>query len=409
MKHIVIINQYCGSLTHGMEYRHYYLAKEMIKIGMEVTIISGSYSHLYKQLPITKGKFTFEEIDGVKYCWIKNPKYKKSVSVGRFINMAIFAWRIRHIYKKISKPDAIIVSSPSLFPIVLAKKWANYCKAKLFFEIRDIWPLTIQELGKFSANNPFVKFLSFFEKYGYKNADKVVSLLPNAYIHFKKFGLPETNFAYIPNGVVETDSISCIPLPESHQTLINQLKKQGKFLIGYAGTHGVANSLDTLIKVFSLLNDENIALVLVGKGQEKENLINLSQNLHCRNVHFLDTIDKQSIPTLLTQFDGLYIGLQKHPLFRLGISPNKMFDYMMAGKPIIQAIEAGNNLVEEAQCGFYAEPENVEDIKNSILKLINLSESERVAMGLNGKKYVLKNHSYNELALKYKHIIEETE
>ena len=406
--HIVIINQYCGSLVHGMEYRHFYLAKEMIKMGMEVTIISGSYSHLHKEQPVTHGKFTFEEIEGINYYWVKIPTYKKSISLHRLINMMAFAWKTRHFHKKnIKKPDLIIVSSPSLLPVVLGKKWANHCKAKLFFEIRDIWPLTLQELGGLSKWNPLVKIFSCFEKYGYKNADKVVSLLPNAYSHFKKLGVPESNFAYIPNGIAEEDWGSNTPLPESHQLLINQLKKEGKFIMAYTGTHGVANSLDTLIKVFSQLKEENLALVLVGKGQEKANLIQLASDLDCTNVHFLDPVDKPCMPTLLAQFDGLYVGLQKHSLFRFGISPNKMFDYMMAEKPIIQAIEAGNNIVKEARCGFYAEPENIEDIKNAILKLANFSDNERVEMGLNGKKYVLENHSYKNLALKYVQLMNE--
>jgi glycosyltransferase involved in cell wall biosynthesis len=405
--HIVIINQYCGSLEHGMEYRHYYLAKEMIKMGDEVTIISGSYSHLHKKQPVTNGRFTFEEIDGIKYCWVKIPSYKKSISLGRFFNMVVFACRIRNISKVIKPPDAITVSSPSLFPIVTGKKWATKCNAKLFFEIRDIWPLTLQEIGGLKKYHPLVKVLSFFERYGYKNADKVVSLLPNAYLHFKKFYLPESNFVYIPNGIEEVAQDSYLPLPESHQTLIAQLKSEGKFIIAYTGSHGVANSLDVPIKAFSQMKQENIALVLVGKGQEKENLKKLAKELNCKNVHFLNPVDKLCIPNLLSQFDGLYIGLQKHPLFRMGISPNKMFDYMWAAKPIIQAIEAGNNPVEEAQCGFYAEPENIEEIKNAILKLVNLSEKERVKMGLNGKEFVIKNHSYKNLALKYKQIIDD--
>ncbi len=147
-KTIWIINQYAGSAFHGMEGRHYYLAKEFINAGYEVLIISGSYSHLYKNLPTVKEAFTKEIIDGISYCWISIPPYEKSVSIGRFKNMMAFAWNLRKFpCTDYPKPDAIIVSSPSLFPIVTARKWATRFQVKLLFEIRDIWPLSLQELS----------------------------------------------------------------------------------------------------------------------------------------------------------------------------------------------------------------------------------------------------------------------
>ena len=179
-KTIWIINQYAGSSVHGMEYRHYYLAKEFIAKGHKVVIISGSYSHLHKLEPTTNGTFTSEEIEGITYCWVKVPKYDRSISLGRFKNMMAFAWNLRKLpLDDFPKPDAIIVSSPSLFPIVTARKWATIFKAKLLFEIRDIWPLTLQELGNLSNFHPLILFMRWFERYGYKKSDFVVSLFNN--------------------------------------------------------------------------------------------------------------------------------------------------------------------------------------------------------------------------------------
>lgn len=153
---------------------------------------------------------------------------------------------------------------------------------------------------------------------------------------------------------------------EEHGLLLSRFQKEGKFIVGFAGAHGIANSLYAVIDAVSSLAEQNVVLVLVGGGQEKENLIKYAHKKEIVNVYFLPTIDKLAIPNLLKEMDVLYIGLQKQSLFRFGISPNKMFDYMMAAKPIIQAIDAGNNLVGEADCGIDVEPDNVGEISKAI-------------------------------------------
>ena len=139
----------------------------------------------------------------------------------------------------------------------------------------------------------------------------------------------------------------------------------------------------------------------MGTGPEKERLIEYTKQHQIENVLFLPPVNKKLIPSLLEHMDALYIGLQRQSLFRFGMSPNKMFDYMMASKPVIQAIDAGNNLVEEAQCGLYAEPDNIEEIWNSILQLKNMPPEERIHLGKNGKDFVLRNHTYGVLAQKF--------
>ena len=183
------------------------------------------------------------------------------------------------------------------------------------------------------------------------------------------------------------------------------MKRQGKFIIGYTGAHGQANSLKCIIDAVSTLEKENVALVLIGSGQEKDRLQKYVIDNEITNVCFISPQPKELIPVCLNQMDVLYIGLQRQSLFRFGISPNKMFDYMMAAKPIIQAIEAGNNLVKEADCGVYAEPENVEAIAQAVLKLKAASSEEREKLGKNGYEYVLKYHSYDVLTERYLNIL----
>ena len=144
----------------------------------------------------------------------------------------------------------------------------------------------------------------------------------------------------------------------------------------------------------------------MGTGQIKDLLINYAKENDIKNVHFFPPISKKLIPSFLCRMDVLYIGFQKQPLYRFGISPNKIFDYMMAGKPIVQAIEAGNNLVKEAKCGLYVKPEDVQEIACAILTIKNMSDEERKILGENGHDYVMRNHSYSVLTEKYLKLME---
>ena len=177
---IWIINQYCGSKVHGMNFRSWYFAKELKK-GFHPHIISASYSHLFYKLPVTKGKFTLEDVDGIPFTWVKVSKYKGSQSIGRVLVMIQFMLNLFFLpKKKLNNPDVIIVSSLSPLPIINAYLWSIKHKAKLIFEVRDIWPLSLIEIGGFSKLNPLVLFFGWFEKFAYKKSDKVISLLPNA-------------------------------------------------------------------------------------------------------------------------------------------------------------------------------------------------------------------------------------
>lgn len=396
---ILLINHYAGSPAYGMEFRPYYMAKEWVKAGHKVLIVGGSYSHLRKQQP-TPG---LEKIDGIDYYWVKLNEYTGN-GLGRIISMILFVSKLWCNYKSYIgsfKPDIVIASSTYPIDIYPARKIARNYKAKLIYEVHDLWPLSPMELGGYSEKHPFIRIMQRAEDYCYKHVDGVVSILPKAEEHMKEHGLADGKFFYVPNGIATDDWEEPMSLPADHNIVISDLKHRGHFLVGFAGAHGIANSLYAIIDAIDQLKNENVSLVLVGTGQEKENLVKYSKERHIENVYFLEPINKLAIPSLLAEMDLLYIGLQKQSLFRFGISPNKIFDYMMAGKPIVQAIDAGNNLVEEANCGLYAEPGNVDAIKKTILDIKNLSDEERHNLGENGRQFVLENHTYQVLGANF--------
>jgi glycosyltransferase involved in cell wall biosynthesis len=387
-KNIWFVSQYAGAPGIGMQYRQFLFCTELQKRGHRASIISSKFSHLYNELP----KKSEQTIDGIYYHWIDTPHYRKSISIGRFWNMVVFAIRILFLNdKNLGTPDLIVVSSPSMLPIVAALKWRRKFRCKVFFEVRDIWPLTLQELGGLSKYHPLVLFMRYFEKMAYQKSDLILSLLPNAKDHYVAGGMAPHKFRYLPNGV-ETEK----------QNVQNEIVdwginfKETDFIVGYGGSIGKANALHYLIEAAKTLqNQTQIHFVIVGKGDELANLKNQAEGLN--NVHFIPPMEKSKFLMALQQFDLCYIGLEKEPLFRFGVSPNKLFDYMMAKKPILFSIDSGNRPVDEAQCGWSVSSADVTAIAHAIVDASNLSKEKLNTLGNNGFNFVVKNHSYKIL------------
>ena len=402
-KTIWIINQYAGSPLHGMEFRHYYLAKELDRLGCKVNIISGTFSHLYKKTPSATEEFTIEDIDGIKYCWIKVPPYSGTGSLGRIRNMMAFSRKLKNIpVEKLFKPDAIIVSSPSLFPVKAAKKFCDYFHAKMIFEVRDIWPLTLCELGGISRWHPLIRYMRHFEKFGYRKADKVVSLLPGAKEHFVRSGMKPEKFAWIPNGIFIDDKKVDLPEPE----ILPELKKisSGKFIVGYAGTIGVSNALENFIRASILLKENSrIHFVMVGDGGEKEKLMKMAGNNN--NISFFPSVHKEQVQMVLQSFNVCYIGWHRQSLYRFGISANKLFEYMYAGRPIIHAVDAYNDPVKENNCGWSIQPDDSEELASIISKVESFPPTDLDILGENGRKAVKGEYTYSILAKSFLELI----
>lgn len=402
-KTFLIINQTAGSPYHGMVYRNYYIAREWVKQGHKAIIISGSYFHNFSKLPETNGLFTKEEIDGIEYWWVKIPRYSESRSLGRLFTLFLFPFLLLFFpFWRLARPETVIVSGPPHLSIFNAWIWARFWGSTLVYEVRDIWPLTIVKLGGVSPWHPVILFLSFFEKLAYMAADRVVSVLALAYRHFEEKGMLPSKFCYIPNGV-DTSSEEIIEGDVSNK--IAQIAQTKKIVI-YTGSFGIANNLDQLIEAAQILqSNENIHFVLVGDGPHRKSLeIKASQ---LSNVSFLGPVPKKEIPGVLLHADVTYVGLMKSDLFKHGVSPNKLFDYMAAKKPVIMAIDTEDNIVERAECGILVPSCTPQGIADAVIALTNKSKEELAQIGLNGRKYLDINHTYESLAKKYIRVAEE--
>ncbi len=370
--------------------------------------MAGDFSHLRMKNPEVFRDFQRQDLDGIRYCWVKTGTYegngsKRALSMFRFVSKL---WiHARQIAKSL-KPDVVIASSTYPLDTYAAQKIAKISGAKLIHEVHDMWPATLYEVGGMSRWHPFVLLMQMAENSAYRKSDKVVSLPPLAKEYMVKHGMEPTKFIPIPNGIVEEEWKCAEPLPEEHLRLLEEIKKE-KYIVGYFGGHALSNALDILLDVAKRMDNGKTAFVLVGNGVEKERLKKRKADEKIDNVVFLPAVPKKTVPTLISYFDCIYIGSLDSALYRFGICMNKVFDSMMSGKPIVCSITTPTSPITQYQCGLMVKSGDVNGIIDAINKIEEMNSEEREQMGQNGRNAVLNHFTYRRLAEKFAKAFEE--
>lgn len=396
---IWIVNHYANysfNLTGGT--RHFNLAKELVKRGHEVCIIAANFAHFSGEYIATPTCVTKrpELVDGVAFCWIPVPRYFGN-SIKRLFNIIFFSWRIlrKKYLPNMIKPDVIIGSSPHLFAPFAASLLAKRYKVPFVFEVRDIWPETLILLGQMSNRNPIIIVMSLIEKYLYKKSDLILTLLPNSHDHMIANGAQANKIYWLPNFV----DLRSFPVNQSGLNVAGS--KYITFM--YAGTHGFANNLNIVLEAAALIQKDNIWLdkiriVLIGDGPEKKALLKLATEKNLEIVTFLPQVSRTKIYEILQQADAFLMLLKPSPVFRWGISPNKLFDYMLVGRPVVFGVTASNNPVAAAEAGITMNPDSPEDLVKAMISIASMSVDERALMGKRAREYVIKNHNIDNIA-----------
>lgn len=396
-----------------MEYRPYYLGREWVRAGHRVCIAAASYSHVRAVQP-TAGATAIrspvtENIDGVGYRWFPTARYRGN-GVLRVRNVFGFlrgVWSDARRIVSEEGPHVVIASSTYPFDIWVARRLASMSGARVIFELHDLWPLSPVELGGMSRWHPFVLLCALAERAAYCESDAVVSMLPKVGEYVEARGFAVRQLHLVSNGVSEEDWAR--KGQEVGGELGEHLHREralGNCVVGYAGAHGVPNALDTLLDAAKLLAGDPIRIVLVGDGHEKVRLQRRVVKEGLVNVKMFAPVSRPQVRSLLESFDIAYLGLKKEPLFRYGVSPNKLMDYMMAAKPIVYAVESGNDPVGDAGCGLTVGADSPEEVAAGIRRLARASAADRLAMGMKGRSYVQEHHSYPVLAKKFLSVME---
>jgi len=401
---LLLINHYAGSPRHGMEYRPYYLAREWVRAGHTVQIVAAAYSHVRAVQPEDVARPRDETIDGIAYRWLPAPRYVGN-GVGRVRNIAAFLarlWREAPALARAFRPEVVIASSTYPMDIWVARRIARRAGAKLVHEVHDLWPASPIELSGLSPRHPFIRLCQKAEDDACRDADVVVSMLPKVADHLAAHGLDLKKLHIVPNGIVPEDwAAAPAPLDATIAAHVAAQRAAGRTVVVYAGSHGTPNALDVLLDAARLVQDEPYAFVLVGDGHEKARLLRRAADEGIANLRLFDPVPKAQIPSLLALADIAYIGWLRQPLYRFGIAPNKLMDYMMAGVPVLHSVEAGNDAVAEAGCGLTVAPESAPAVADGLRRLAAVPAAERRAMGERGRAFVLAHHAYPVLARRF--------
>ena len=268
---ILLINHYAGSLRHGMEYRPFYMGREWTRMGHRVTIAAASCSHVRTVPADVDGAASEETIDGVRYLWLKTPEYAETAHAARSICSPSWAnCSVTWTGSLQLSRGAVIASSTYPLDILPAAAIGRAAGARLAFEVHDLWPLSPMELGGMSPYHPFIVLMQRAENFAYRHAQKVISMLPEAGPHMCLHGLAPGKFVHVPNGIDIAEWASDKgELPAEHREVLANARRNGGFAIVYAGAHGVANALDSIVRAAGVMRETAATFVLVGQQVQK--------------------------------------------------------------------------------------------------------------------------------------------
>lgn len=311
-------------------------------------------------------------------------------------NMLAYTWAVlkRRTTVALARPDVVIGSSVHPFAAVAGALLARRFKVPFVFEVRDLWPQTLVDMGRLRDDALMTRMLRLLERWLYNRAARTVVLLPLAWKYIVPLGVPKEHVVWIPNGV----DLSLFP-----HTAQPPVHGDDVFSLMYFGSHGQANGLDNVLRAMKLVQEradgQHIRLRLIGDGPLKPELVQQAEVLGLRNVQFEPSVPKSHIPALASQADAFVIAVLSLPnLYRFGISMNKLFDYLAAERPILIASDAANNPVADAEAGLTVPPGQPKALADAILQIANTPLAQRHQMGSAGRQYVEQNHGFDHLA-----------
>jgi glycosyltransferase involved in cell wall biosynthesis len=400
---LLIINHYANIPSEPGGTRHFDLAKNLIKLGWDVTIVASSVNHFNSQDRLRSSlKSKIEVYEGIKFLWIKTNRYFGN-SLGRIINILAFTLRFPiSVFRRGIEFDIAIGSTVHPFAALFALYFTKFKKKKFIFEIRDLWPETLIEMGAIKRQSLISKFFFKIESTLLYKSDHVISVLPNILEYTDKLGISQNKVTWVSN-------FSNLP---NYTELQKSAGGNNRFIFMYLGSLGQANGIETIIEAIKIAASEklNIVLKVYGDGPLKENLKKENEDLIKQNyLEFNDSVKKHFIPSIAEEADCFILHfLDKPKLYKYGISPNKIFEYMSLARPIIFAGNVPNNYILESGCGISVKPECSASLFNAIKTITMSNQIELSKMGQNGREFIEKSFSAKIMAAKLNSILEAT-
>lgn len=400
---IMFLTQYFPPEIGAPQNRIFEFAKRLKKNGHDITVLTAMPN--YPKGEIYDGyegkKFLTEDMDGLRVIRTGIYVTKSTSFIKRLMNY--FSFTLSSVFKGAKgidkKIDAIVVESPPLFLGWSGYRLSKRLNAKYVFNISDLWPESAVRLGVLH-NKLMIKLSVWLEEFCYKKADIITGQTMGIVENISKRGFNDKTYL-VTNGV----DLKLFGKDKVNKEFICENSLEGKFVVGYAGIHGLAQGLSSIIKAADILkNYDDIRFVFIGEGPEKAELIALKEGLGLNNILFLGMQLKKNMPGIVSSFSCAVVPLKKLDLFK-GALPSKIFEALASNVPIVLSVEGeAQGLIEEANAGICVEPENEKGIAAAILKLYKEPEL-RKEMGENGRNYIEEHFDREKITRRFEEIL----
>jgi glycosyltransferase involved in cell wall biosynthesis len=388
---LVWINQFAVLPNDGGGTRHFELGRELVRRGWDVTIVASDYHphrRAYTRRADADNHGAIDEtVDGVRFRWLWAASYKSN-DWRRAINWLTFHRSIAAMRELPTKPDLVIGSSPQLFAATAARKLARRLRVPFVFEVRDLWPEGLLAVGgkKGVAYIVMGRVASGL----YRDANRIMVLAAGVARYLTERGTDPNRIFHVPNGV-DIDLVQ--PAPRTQRTAQHITSPT---TLVYAGAHGPMNGLDAVLEAASILAalGTHVRFVLIGDGPRKNHLMAAASARGLKNIEFRDPLPKSELANVLASADAGMMLLRDAAMFSFAVSPNKLFDYLSAGIPVICNVPGETaDLLASSRAGIQTRDTSAQALVDAVDRLRALSQADRERMGRDGRQWVAQNHS----------------
>jgi glycosyltransferase involved in cell wall biosynthesis len=404
------VNHYAVPREVALGWRSQYVARALSQAGHEVTVWAARRHHILER-PCGEIPFEFSrDPDGYDFRAVETPAYAGN-GPGRLLNVLAFSRAMGRELKAAlageAAPEIIVVSSPH--PWAWSRlRGQGRGRIKMVYEERDIWPEALTDIVGLPAWHPLAAWLKVMVGRIYRQADALISLISGSEDFLRRRGLRPGRFIHIPNGADPdffTTPSTAAP-PAEHLAALASAKAAGKTIVIYAGSMGPPNGLESLLQLAAIPGPKPYHIFLMGDGISRAGLQAEAEAAGLDYLTFLPQTRREQSWAVIKAADAAYHSFKDAPIYRYGISPNKIFDYFMLGKPVVSATWSDKNPVTVSGGGLEVPPGEPYALDRAFRALAAKSETELRAIGGQGRDYVLKHHNWNDLGSKYARVLE---
>lgn len=387
-----------GGLT-----RHFDFARELKALGWDVTIIAAGTTHPAGTCRLSPwGRSRTEIFDEVTLIWIPVTPYRGN-GADRMLNMGLFFLRtvISRRLRNLARPDVIVGSTPHPLSAFAGWMLARRCRVPFVYEVRDLWPQALIEMGRLKPGSLVARGMHRLEKFLAESATRIVALWQHFDWYFAERDINARNVTWISNGFSE----------DRFAEVSAKGKKSNPFTYVYFGSHGNANdlktALDAMVELREMGRARTIRLKLIGEGPLKPALKKMALERKLDSVEFMDPVPKDRVGELADDADAFLLTLRSLPLFRYGFSPNKLYEYMALNRPVVFCCETLPNPVVEADAGLVVPPGDAQALARAMADLADANTAELQAKGQRGREFVKRHFTISALAIRYERVLRE--